>query len=207
VLIGLHRPYTGDIRLNEAPYAARDPADALARGVGYLPSDRGRDGVLPTRSVRENLTLSSLSAYASRGVLHPRAERPAAKRLLEKLKVRYRSPEQLITGLSGGNQQKVLLGRVLAALPILLVLEDPTAGIDVGAKHEIYRQIREAAAAGTSFLWLSSDLIETLTLCHRVYAVYSGAIVDEIGAPSLADEERLLAAVLGRRQTSEGTGI
>ena len=103
-----------------------------------------------------------------------------------------------ITTLSGGNQQKVLFGRALCVKPKLLVLEDPTAGIDIGAKGDLYEIIREQAREGRSFLWMSSDIIETLTLCDRVYAMYDGGIVDEFISPSMADEEDLLAAVLGR---------
>jgi ribose transport system ATP-binding protein len=199
VLIGLDPPRAGAVELLGSPYIARNPSTALRKGIGYLPSDRGRDGILPSRSLRENLTLSSLRAVASGGIVSGRAERTAAMRLLSQLRVKHQSLEQLITALSGGNQQKVLLGRTLAAEPKLLVLEDPTAGIDIGTKFDIYDYIRSSACEGTSFLWLSSDLIETLMLCHRVYAVYSGAIVDEIVAPGMTDEERLLAAVLGGR--------
>jgi ribose transport system ATP-binding protein len=91
------------------------------------------------------------------------------------------------------------------ARPKLLVLEDPTAGIDVGAKQDLYESIRRQARDGMAFLWMSSDLTETLTLCDRVYAMYNGCIVAEIVGPSLADEEQLLAAVLGRVATGRQT--
>jgi ribose transport system ATP-binding protein len=108
------------------------------------------------------------------------------------------SAEDSILALSGGNQQKVVFGRALMSRPKLLVLEDPTAGIDVGAKQDLYRVIRDRARDGMAFLWMSSDITETLTLCDRVYAMYDGVIVSEIVAPTMADEEHLLAAVLGR---------
>ena len=117
---------------------------------------------------------------------------------LAKLGVRFGSAELPITSLSGGNQQKVLFGRATGAGPRLLVLEDPTAGIDMGAKLELYEQIKAWAADGMSFLWLSSDLVETLMLCHRAYAMYDGRIVDEFINPTLDDEEAILAGVLGR---------
>lgn len=144
------------------------------------------------------MTLSNLWASSRAGVIQQQRERTTAVGQLEALRVKFGSAEHAITTLSGGNQQKVLFGRALAARPKLLVLEDPTAGIDIGAKQDLYDTIRGHRADGMSFLWMSSDLTETLTLCDRVYAMYDGRIVSEIAPPTMADEELLLAAVLGR---------
>ncbi len=198
-LVGLSNFAEGTVKLAGRPYHARSPAHALQQGIGYLPGDRKQDGIFPNRPIRENLTLSSLSDFASGGWLWARNERKAAVSRLDALRVKYASAEDLISTLSGGNQQKVILGRALAALPKLLVLEDPTAGIDVGAKYDLHEQIKICAESGMSFLWLSTDVTETLLLCHRVYAMYNGRIVAEIESPTLADEEQLLAAVLGGR--------
>jgi ribose transport system ATP-binding protein len=197
-LVGLHSAHQGKVELGGAALRASNPADALAQGVGFLPTDRKQEGILPNRPIRENLTLSNLASLLRGLFLSGGLEQKKTGDMLARLRVKYASSESLITSLSGGNQQKVLFGRVLSAEPRLLVLEDPTAGIDIGAKYDLYEQIREHAAAGTSFLWMSSDLTETLTLCHRVYAMYSGHIIDHLESPSLADEERVLAAVLGR---------
>lgn len=197
-LVGLHQVLAGSVLLAGTPYAARGPADALARGVGFLPSDRKQEGILPNRPIRENLTLSNLRPLLRGGLLRTRLERQVAAEQLGTLGVKYSSADDFITGLSGGNQQKVLFGRALSAHPKLLILEDPTAGIDIGAKYDLYRNIRGHARDGMSLLWMSSDLTETLTLCDRVYAMYDGCIVTEIVAPSLTDEDKLLAAVLGR---------
>lgn len=196
-VVGLHHPWQGTMTLAGEPYRARDPSHALARGVGFLPGDRKQDGILPNRSIRENLTLSSLSSLARFGWLRLGLERQIAATQLTGLHVKYASSEDPITALSGGNQQKVLLGRALGVVPRLLVLEDPTAGIDIGTKYDFYEQTRRCAEAGMSLLWLSSDVIETLTVCHRIYAVYAGRIVGEFASPTLADEEALLVAVLG----------
>jgi ribose transport system ATP-binding protein len=197
-LVGLHPVLGGAVELTGETYKARDPADALARGIGFLSSDRKQEGILPNRSIRENLTLCNLRAVARRSFIQPRLERTMAAEQLRALGVKFGSAEHFISTLSGGSQQKVLFGRALAARPSLLVLEDPTAGIDIGAKHDLYRIIRSHAGDGMSFLWMSSDLTETLTLCDRIYAMYDGRIVSEIAAPTMADEEHLLAAVLGR---------
>jgi ABC-type sugar transport system ATPase subunit len=197
-LVGLHSRQAGTIDLNGRDFQPKTPADALAAGVGFLAADRKQEGILPNRPIRENLMLASLRRLKRAGFLNGAAERRLSRERLSRLRVRYASAEDPITALSGGNQQKVLFGRVLGSEPQLLVLEDPTAGIDIGAKYDLYEQIRQCAGGGMSFLWMSSDLTETLTLCDRVYAMYDGRIVDHIAAPSLADEERLLAAVMGR---------
>ncbi len=197
-LVGLLRPLAGALEFDGRPYDPRGPADALDKGIGFLAGDRKQDGVLPNRPTRENLTLAGLRLLARAGFVRQREEQSETDSRLASLRVKYRSPEDSISTLSGGNQQKVLFGRALFARPKMLVLEDPTAGIDVGAKYDLYEQIRQAAGMGMSFLWLSTDLTETLTLCHRVYAMRGGLIAAEIIAPSPADEERLLSAVLGR---------
>jgi ribose transport system ATP-binding protein len=201
-LVGLHPVLGGTAKLSGNTYSARDPADALDAGIGFLPSDRKQEGILPNRSIRENLMLSNLWAIARGGVIQQQRERTTAAEQLKALGVKFASAENVITTLSGGNQQKVLFGRALAARPKLLVLEDPTAGIDIGAKQDLYQTIRSHRSEGMSFLWMSSDLTETLTLCDRVYAMYDGRIVSEIAAPTMADEEHLLAAVLGRGGTA-----
>jgi len=197
-LVGLLRPLAGALEFDGRPYDPAGPADALDRGIGFLAGDRKQDGILPNRPTRENLTLAGLRLLARAGFVRQRDEQSETESRLASLRVKYRSAEDSISTLSGGNQQKVLFGRALLARPKILVLEDPTAGIDIGAKYDLYEQIRQAAGTGMSFLWLSTDLTETLTLCDRVYAMRGGAITAEITAPSSADEERLLSAVLGR---------
>jgi ribose transport system ATP-binding protein len=203
VLVGLHPMLGGTVELSGKAYRARDPARALSSGIGFLPSDRKQEGILPGRSIRENLMLSNLRPVARGGVIEAKRERSSAAEQLKAIGVKFASAEDAITTLSGGNQQKVLLGRALGARPKLLMLEDPTAGIDIGAKQDLYRIIRDYRANGMSFLWISSDLIETLTMCDRIYAMYDGRIVSEITAPTMADEEHLLATVLGRSQTTQ----
>jgi len=199
--VGLHQPLAGEIALFGERVRFRSPAEALQHGVGFLAADRKQDGILPNRSIRENLMLSRLSPLARHGILRRADEDVLAKSDLAMLRVKYASAEDSILSLSGGNQQKVLFGRALGVAPKLLVLEDPTAGIDIGSKYDLYEHMRRSANRGTAQLWLSSDLRETLTLCDRVYAMYDGRVTAEILSPTLADEARALAAVLG--QTTE----
>lgn len=198
-LVGLHPHHGGVVRLDGARIGVRNPTAALKAGIGYLPAGRAENGILPNRSVLENLNLSRLSEVGRRGVIRKRSEKDEAKRQLVAFGVKYGAMEDPITTLSGGNQQKVLFARTVLAGPRLLVLEDPTAGIDAGAKLEIYEQARRLAEAGKGLLWLSSDVTETLRLCDRIYAMHDGRIVDEIVAPTLDDEDRLLSMILGKR--------
>lgn len=196
-IVGVTKPLHSSMKLEGQRYTPQHPGDALAKGVGFLPMDRQEAGILPERSIRENLNLSNIAAFANRGILSLSQERSHTAEQLARLQVRYASMEDPITSLSGGNQQKVLLGRAIARASKLLVMEDPTAGIDMGAKLELYKQIKSLSDRGTGVLLLSSDLVETLLLCHRVYLMYDGAIVDELVNPSFNDERRALASVLG----------
>ncbi len=196
VLVGISPPTGGRMQLAGQAYRPRSPAQAAALGVGYLAMDRKAHGNLPDRSIRENLTLGSIGRQSRFGFIRPRDERDDAGRRLRSQRVRYASMENPITSLSGGNQQKVLFGRALGRQPRVLVMEEPTSGIDVGAKRDIHDSIRALTAEGVSFVLMSSDLSETLTLCDRVYTIYRGRLTDEIDNPSLDDEERILAGVL-----------
>lgn len=195
-IAGLTKPLRGTMKLAGQRYAPHHPGAALVKGVGFLPMDRKEAGILAERSIRENLNLSNLATFAKLGVLSHSQERLQTAQQLEQLQVRYRSMEDPITSLSGGNQQKVLFGRAIVRASRLLVMEDPTAGIDMGVRLELYKQLKDLCDRGSSFLLLSSDLVETLLLCNRVYLMHTGAIVDEINNPSLDNEERVLSGVL-----------
>lgn len=195
-LVGLSAP-SFDISLGGKAYRPRNPVVAAQQGVGYLPVGRARNCILPTRSIRENLLLTQLQAFTRGGLLRDTAERSVAEAQLRRLGVRYERQGDLITSLSGGNQQKVLLGRCLGNARSLLVLEDPTAGIDIAAKAEIHDQIRQKVADGVAVIFISSDLGETIALCHKVYTLFKGQIVNEYLAPGVADQPSIIADVLG----------
>jgi ribose transport system ATP-binding protein len=197
-LVGLHPIQGGNLSLCGAPYRPSSPRAALRYGVGFLAGDRKEGGILPSRPIRENLNLSALRGLSWLGFVNEPRERRETTDRLENLHVVFGTMEDLITSLSGGNQQKVLFGRAMAAAPRVLILEDPTAGVDIGAKQDLYREIRKAASGGIGVLWVSSDIVETLALCDRVYAMCEGGIVGEIKSPSIADEDLLLGQVLGR---------
>ena len=174
---GLRRAKARRLALAGRPYRPASPAEAAAAGVGYLPSGRAANGIFPSMTVRDNLMLTQLRPLQRAGWVDVAAERRSAVAQLARMKTRMASAEAPITSLSGGNQQKVVIGRCIARGATLMVLEDPTAGIDVGAKHDIHQILRERAREGVAVLMVSSDLPETLQLCHTVYTVYDGCIV------------------------------
>jgi ribose transport system ATP-binding protein len=205
-VVGLADIRPSTMTLAGAPYRPATPAHAARRGVSYLPSGRAVNCVLPSRSSRENLMLSQLSRVQKAGVLRDRTERELTKKQLSRFRARYADYDDPITSLSGGNQQKVVLGRSLGREGVLLVLEDPTAGVDIGSKQDIHELIRGRAAEGAAVLLISSDLPETIAICDVIYTVIGGKIVRKFENPTLDDEAEIIADVLGSRvEDSEHT--
>ncbi|MFH7340552.1 sugar ABC transporter ATP-binding protein [Streptomyces sp. KHY 26] len=184
----------GEVVLDGADFRPRHPADAVAAGIGLVPEDRKVQSLLPAHSVRWNVTLATLRRISRCGVLRPRRDKEHAARVIEDLGVRLRSPEQPISDLSGGNQQKAVFGRWLAARPKLLLLDEPTRGVDVGAKAEIYALIDEAAQDGLAVLVASSELEELLWICHRIVVMARGRIVADLPRDRFGKEVIMTAA-------------
>ncbi len=170
----------GVIRLHGEAVQLKQPSDAIARGVGYCSEDRKADGVVPDMSVRENLTLAILPRLVAMGVVDETKQRAIVAKFMQRLAIKASSPEQRIRELSGGNQQKVLLARWLCADPKLLILDEPTRGIDVGAKAEIQKLIRELADQGLGVLMISSELEEIVEGADRVFVLSDGVTVADL---------------------------
>lgn len=185
--------------LDGAPFAPARTSVAIKHGVGYLATGRAANGILPSMSIRSNLTIGQLARFSQAGFIDGRRERAETETQLALLKTRMRSPEDPITSLSGGNQQKVLLGRCFETADRLLVLEDPTAGIDLSAKQEIHTIIRSRAASGLAVLLISSDLPETIALCDRVYTFFSGDVVSCYAGELAEHQDNIVANILGSR--------
>jgi ribose transport system ATP-binding protein len=196
VLVGVKHIGT-TVALNGKYFKPSGAAAAARRGISYLPSGRAANGILPTLTIRENLTLAQPAIFGRFVLSAFHREQATAKRQLERLRTRFASQEDPITSLSGGNQQKVLLGRCIERGGKLLVLEDPTAGVDINAKKDIHDLIRARAAAGRAILLLSSDLLETIALCDEIHTVHNGKIVGTYRNPSLADEPNIIVDILG----------
>jgi rhamnose transport system ATP-binding protein len=197
VLFGLARRDRGTVRVAGRPFDPQSPGDAIAAGLAYLPEDRRRHGVVLDLPVASNLTLAALGEVSRGGWLDAGAERATATRLVDALGVKTASLDTPVRLLSGGNQQKVALGRWLVRVPEVLVLDEPTQGVDVGAKAEIHRIIGELAAKGLGVVLISSELPEILGISDRVLVMRQGGIVARFDRAE-ADAESVMAAAFGR---------
>jgi ABC-type sugar transport system ATPase subunit len=190
-LYGLQPAAQGTIRFKGQALRIACPADALAAGIGMVTEDRKGQGIIPALGVGENITLSSLRRF-SRGPLVDRAATAkAACTGIETFAVKASSPSQPIAQLSGGNQQKALLARSLLDGPDLIILDEPTRGIDIGAKAEIYALIQRLTGAGKALLLISSELPEVLSLAHRIVVLRRGSVAATLDAAT-ADQESVL---------------
>ena len=190
-------PSEGSVRVHGRPADLSRPASALASGIGFVPDDRKRAALLPTRSVAENLSVAWTGELTRAGILDTQAERRRVRAAIERYNVRPGLPRSRITTLSGGNQQKVVLGRVLDRGLDVLVLSEPTRGIDVGAKTEIYRLMQEHAARGAAILIISSDLPELLGIADRILVLFRGELRGDFAAPGLDEETVARVAISG----------
>ncbi|HEY9315164.1 sugar ABC transporter ATP-binding protein [Williamsia sp.] len=193
----------GEILIDGEPVRFRRPGDAIARGVALLPESRKTQGLVMTRTVEDNVVLAQLSTMSRAGFLRRSRSRAMAADACTDLDIRTTGTDAPVCSLSGGNQQKVLLGRWLATHPRLLIVDEPTHGVDVGAKATIYRTLTELAAEGCAIVLISADLVEVLGLAHRVVVLSDGVVVAELGPE--ATEEQVLAAAFDRRRAMEIT--
>jgi ribose transport system ATP-binding protein len=184
----------GEIRFEGKPARFRSPADAIKAGVGLCSEDRKAEGIIPHMSVRENLTLAALPALARHGIVNKREQRALVDRFIERLGIKTTGPDQKIRDLSGGNQQKVLLARWLCLHPKLLILDEPTRGIDVGAKAQIQHLIEELAAGGLGVLMISSEIEELTEGSDRVVVLRDGRTVAELPREAI-DQDTIMTAM------------
>ncbi|WP_219415678.1 sugar ABC transporter ATP-binding protein [Pseudonocardia nigra] len=193
----------GSVTLDGRRLDGRSPSSSVRDGIGLLPESRKEQALFPAMSVRDNIVASTLDRLTRLGVLRNRAAADVARTQMDALSVRSTSAAQEVQHLSGGNQQKVVLGRWLAVGPRVLILDEPTRGVDIGAKQEIYRIINEQAGAGTAVLVVSSDLPEALGISDRVLVVRGGRIVADLDR-SEATEEAVMLHATGVAATKDG---
>jgi ribose transport system ATP-binding protein len=196
-LFGAMRAAAGTIEVEGRTVRVRNPRDAMRHGVALalVPEDRKTEGLMLRMSVRDNMTLSVLRRLSRFGMLRLGAERSLAQGIVTRLKVRTPGLADPVGALSGGNQQKVLVGRWLLAEPRILLLYDVTRGVDVATKHDLYELMLGLAAEGRSILYYSSDAEELAHLCHRVLVLREGRIAAELRPPGLDAEQIVAAAV------------
>jgi rhamnose transport system ATP-binding protein len=195
-IFGLDRLDRGKLWIEGRSFTPRSPRAALRRGLAYLPEDRLQQGLVQPMSVGENVSMAVLPAVSPGGFLRPGLERALARRFMDELRIKATSPAQVVRSLSGGNQQKVVLGKWLAASPRILLLDEPTHGVDVGTKADVHRTISQLAAEGLSILLISSELPELLGMSDRILVMREGRLVGEL-ARGDATEERIISAAAG----------
>jgi len=196
-LFGAYGPVCpGAVSIGGRPFSPRSPARSIARGLSYLTADRKGSGLVPAMSVEHNVTLASLPRFSPGGVLRPGMERASAAAQAAALNIRLASPDQAAGTLSGGNQQKVVLAKWLETRPRVFLLEEPTRGVDIGAKTEIYSLMRRWTSAEMAILLISSELPELLLLCDRILVLHRGALTGEFGRDK-ATPGGIMAAAMG----------
>jgi ribose transport system ATP-binding protein len=194
-LCGIDRVSRGEVRLRGAPVRIRRPADAIAAGIALVPEDRRRQGLVLDHSVQANLLAPLLRRLTRRGLISAERCREVYEQYATRLAIKTSSPNTLAKRLSGGNQQKVVIGKWLACEPDLLILDEPTAGVDVGARSEIVGMVRRLADEGKGVVLISSELNEVLALADRILVLRAGrvqALVPREAVQSEAELHRLV---------------
>jgi ribose transport system ATP-binding protein len=191
-LFGIDRPESGTIAIDGEPTLLRSPADAIERGVVLVPEDRRAQGLVLSHSVEDNLMLPLLDRVGSRGVLRRAKIKERTRELISKLSIKgLASAAVPVQKLSGGNQQKVVIAKWLGTEPNIVLLDEPTAGIDVGTKAEILKMVRDLAEAGRGVVFISSELSEVLAVSDRILIMRDGAIVRELPRTDVGDDKAL----------------
>ena len=194
-IFGIDEFDEGEIRVAGRPLKGGSVQDAMTSGIGMVPEDRQHEGLILPMSVGENISLAMLRSLTRWGIVRRQAERELTETQMSDLSVKAANPGIAAATRSGGNQQKLVLGKWLARNPKVLILDEPTRGVDVGAKSQVHQLIRKLAAKGLATLVISSDLPELLSLCDRLLVVRSGRIVGELQGAT-ATQEAVLALAL-----------
>jgi ribose transport system ATP-binding protein len=206
---GVDRRHGGEVRVKDAKISGDSPGAFRKSGIGFIPDDRHAEGVFLNLTLRENFSLGFLDTISRFGLIDRADEAVRAKKITEDLRIRAASTETKLFELSGGNQQKALFGREISAQPTVLLVDEPTKGVDIGARSEIYQRLRAIADQGLAVLVSSSDGIELEGICDRVLIFARGAIVHELSGPAVTDaaitEANLTATASRASQTPAGT--
>ncbi|MDQ0060320.1 sugar ABC transporter ATP-binding protein [Paenibacillus harenae] len=196
-LFGIEKPDKGRIHYKGKPLQLRNPRDAMRHGIGYLPEDRQKQGLVLQWGIGRNVSLPTLEKFAVQGAINSRKELETAKSLAEKVNVKAKSVFDLVSSLSGGNQQKVVFAKLLNAELDVLILDEPTKGVDVGAKSAIYEMISDLACSGYGVIFVSSEMPEIIGMCDRVAVMREGRITAMLDREGLTQEAILSASMDG----------
>lgn len=179
------------------PVSIRSPVDAVANGIALITEDRKGEGLLLTQSISANIALGNMPAISRRGLVNGQGEEQLARRQIDAMRIRSSSPAQRVSELSGGNQQKVVIGRWLERDCSVLLFDEPTRGIDVGAKFDIYALLGQLTRQGKALVVVSSDLRELMLICDRIGVLSAGRLIDTFERDSWTQDELLAAAFAG----------
>jgi ribose transport system ATP-binding protein len=194
-VFGVNAPLAGTVRLEDRPLAIHSPRDAIAAGVFLVPEDRRHTGLITEMTVRENITLAGLHQCATWLLVRPDRETEIARRQVEALHIKTPSVETQAMNLSGGNQQKVVLAKWLSLEPKVIIFDEPTRGIDVGAKAEIYRLMRDLADRGVAVIMISSDMEEVIGVSDRIAVMHEGEITGFLNRDQFSEQAIMDLAV------------
>ncbi len=195
-IYGADERAAGDVTIDGAEANASHPAEAIAKGIFMVPESRNEEGLIPGSSVVDNLTISSLRKYSRGGWLDRSAMRARASELAGEVDLRFQTVDQHVGTLSGGNQQKILFGRAREVAPKVLIVDEPTRGVDIAAKRAIHARLAELAAEGMAILFISSEIEEILGVCSRLLVIHRGQVHAEFRAPYR--QEDVIAAFFGQ---------
>ena len=194
-IFGVHDRVAGTVTIDGTEVRSGSPREAIRRGLFLAPEDRRHEGVLTTMTVRENITMPAMERYSSLGLIQRPKENVVANDMRERLRIKAPTVESIVRGLSGGNQQKVVLAKWLSLEPRVLIFDEPTRGIDIGARAEIYALMRGLAEAGTAILMISSDMEEVLGLSDRVVVMREGRMTGVLTRDEATEESVMRLAV------------
>lgn len=199
-MYGATKVKSGSISINGKPYKPSTPQKAGKYGIAFIPEDRRNEGIVSTMGIDENLSLAATKLWAKFGIIKRKTERSSSKAIIEALSIVCEAREQLVAELSGGNQQKVVIGRWLVGKYDIFVFDQPTTGVDVGAKAEIYRQMVKLAQSGCAIIFISSENEELLGICDRIAVMNKGRVVKEFDAGKVSEHDLLYWSAGGDEQ-------
>lgn len=201
-IFGIDTFSSGEIYKNEQLIKITNVPSAISAGIGLVPESRKEQGAVLNLSIIENMTMATLQKYSNFGLINHKAEKEACEKLQQLLQIKLGTLNDPISSLSGGNQQKVVLAKWLSTDCDLIIFDEPTRGVDVGAKAEIYRIISDLAKLGYGVLVISSELVELIGLCHRLYVMSEGTITGELIGKQMTEENIMKLAIPKRESVN-----
>ena len=200
IIFGCDHPDSGEIYVDGKNVKIKSPEDAIKAGLAFCTENRREEGIFPDVTVQNNLTICSLDDLAKGGFINSRKRKQLSDDYIQKLLIKTPSGEQLIKNLSGGNQQKVILSRWMAIHPKLIILDEPTRGIDVGAKAEIEKLIHDFSDNGISVLFISSEMAELVRNCDRILVLRDGKIMGELSGQEISEKSIMETIATGKEK-------